>query len=75
MEVTIPDSISESSDPSTAPTECETLTIREASGILGVSLSSAYEAAQKGQIPAIRIGGRWLVLKGKFQKMLAGEED
>ena len=53
----------------------ETLTIKEAAVTLGVSLSSAYEAAQKGQIPAIRIGGRWLVLKGKFQKMLAGERD
>ncbi len=53
----------------------ETLTIKEAAVTLGVSLSSAYEAAQKGQIPTIRIGGRWLVLKGKFQKMLAGEGD
>ena len=52
----------------------ETLTIKEAAVTLGVSLSSAYEAAQKGQIPAIRIGGRWLVLKGKFQEMLAGEK-
>ena len=66
-------SVSESSRPLMTPAQCETLTMREAADTLGVSLSSAYEAAQKGQIPTIRSGGRWLVLKGKFQKMLAGE--
>ena len=70
----VTDSVSESSRPSVEPAQRETLTMREAADTLGVSLSSAYEAAQKGQIPAIRIGGRWLVLKGKFQKMLAGEK-
>ena len=70
----VTDSVSESSRPSIAPAERETLTMREAADTLGISLSSAYEAAQKGQIPAIRIGGRWLVLKGKLQEMLAGEK-
>ena len=71
----VTDTVSESSRPSAEPAQRETLTMREAADTLGVSLSSAYEAAQKGQIPTIRIGGRWLVLKGKFQKMLAGEGD
>ena len=71
----VTDSVSESSRPSVEPAQRETLTIREASEALGVSLSSAYVAAQKREIPAIRIGGRWLVLKSKLQKMLAGEGD
>ncbi len=62
--------------PSTPPaTDCQTITIDEAAKQLGVSRSQAYVAAEKGEIPTIRIGSRWLVLKAKFQKMLAGEGD
>lgn len=41
--------------------ERATLTIPEAATLLGLSERSAYKAAQAGEIPARRIGGRWVV--------------
>ena len=69
---TLPNDITAS--PSKSPsTDCQTITLDEAAKQLGISRSQAYVAAERGEIPTIRIGSRWLVLKGKFKKMLAGE--
>ena len=38
-----------------------TITVGEAARLLGVSRSSAYEAARRGQIPTLRVGRRLLV--------------
>lgn len=40
-----------------------TLTVREAATLLGISASSAYEAARKNKfpVPVIRVGGRIVV--------------
>ena len=38
-----------------------TLTIEETAEALGVSRTSAYQAAKSGEIPAIRVGRRLLV--------------
>ncbi len=48
----------------------KTLTIPEASEQLGISRNAAYEAAQRGEIPTIRIGRRLLVPKIAFERML-----
>ena len=41
--------------------ESETGTVREAAAFLGIGLNQAYEACHAGTIPAVRIGGRWIV--------------
>jgi excisionase family DNA binding protein len=47
-----------------------TLTVEEAAEILGLSKWAAYEAANKGQLPVIRIGRRWIVARHALEKML-----
>jgi len=51
----------------------ETITIYEAATRLGVSLPTAYRAAARGDLPAIRCGARVLVIRKLFEQMLAGE--
>ena len=55
-----------------APIERKTMTITEASEVLGVSRNKAYEAARRGQIPVIRIGKRLLVPRAALERMLQG---
>jgi excisionase family DNA binding protein len=47
-----------------------TLTIEEAAEILGLSRTSAYEAANKGDLPTIRVGRRLIVPRHALEKML-----
>ena len=47
-----------------------TYAICEAAEILGIGRNQAYEAARRGEIPTIRIGGRILVPKAALDKML-----
>lgn len=50
--------------------ERKTLTIEEAGQLLGISRNPAYAAAQRGEIPTIRIGRRLLVPKAALNAML-----
>jgi excisionase family DNA binding protein len=47
-----------------------TMTIPEAAKLLGLSRNGAYEAAKRGEIPAIRIGGRILVPRHALEEFL-----
>lgn len=47
-----------------------TITVEDAAEILGVSRTSAYRAAQRGEIPTIRIGRRLLVPTARLLDML-----
>ncbi len=47
-----------------------TMSVDEAAAILGIGRNAAYEAVRRGEIPSLRIGGRILVPKAAFQKML-----
>jgi excisionase family DNA binding protein len=49
-----------------------TLTIDEAARELGISKSSAYEAARTGELPTIKIGKRILVPVVALERMLQG---
>jgi len=51
--------------------EKQAISIKEASQQLGISLSSAYEAANSGELPIIRIGKRILVPVAALEKMLS----
>jgi excisionase family DNA binding protein len=48
----------------------ETYTVQEFAKLLGIGRDVAYAAAKTKEIPAIRIGGRYLVPKALGDKML-----
>ncbi len=50
--------------------ERRTYDIREAGRMLGLGTNASYAAAHRGQIPTIKIGGRLLVPKVAFDRML-----
>jgi excisionase family DNA binding protein len=50
--------------------ERSTLTIEEAGEILGLSRASAYQAANKGFLPVIRLGRRLLVPRCALERLL-----
>ena len=52
--------------------ERRTLSVEEAGRILGISRGSAYSAARKGELPVIKLGGRFLVIKAALEKLLQG---
>lgn len=49
---------------------CSTIKVEQAGVILGISRATAYEAAQSGQIPTLRIGRRLLVPTHALRRML-----
>jgi hypothetical protein len=51
-----------------------TVDVPTAGRILGIGRGSAYEAARRGEIPAIRIGGRLVVPTVRLRRMLEGHE-
>ena len=51
------------------------MSISEAARILGISRSAGYRAADKGEIPTIRIGGRRLVPTAVLYRMLVTGPD
>jgi excisionase family DNA binding protein len=53
-------------DPSVQPT----MSVEEAGRLLGISRTSAYNAAKTGDIPTIRIGGRLLVPTARLRDLL-----
>lgn len=53
-------------------TQRETLTIEEAAGMLGISPRHAYLLAARGEIPALRLGKRWVIVRTRLLEMLAG---
>jgi excisionase family DNA binding protein len=60
--------------------EPQTITIREAARVLGISRNMAYELAHSGALPVLKLGGgpqrpgRILVVKEGLQKMLLRAE-
>ncbi len=56
---------------STYPT---TLTVEEAGRLLGLSRSSAYRAAARGELPTLRFGRRLIVPTGRLLAILGLEQ-
>ena len=50
--------------------ERPTCTVPEAAAVLGISRDSAYRAAERGDIPSIRIGKRVVVPTARLRKLL-----
>jgi excisionase family DNA binding protein len=51
-----------------------TFTIQEAAEVLGISRSSAYEAAHRGELPVLRFGRRLVVPRTALEKLLGLSE-
>lgn len=54
----------------------ESLTVNpgEAAKMLGIAPATAYKLVKTGEIPSIRLGGRWLVPIASIHHMLAKAE-
>jgi excisionase family DNA binding protein len=51
-----------------------TYTITEVAVILGIGRSTAYALAQRGEIRALRVGGRVVVPVDEVERLLAGDD-
>ena len=47
------------------------LSVPEAGLLLGLARSASYSAAKRGEIPTIKIGGKFIVPKAALERMLA----
>jgi methylglyoxal synthase len=62
---------------SPAPSKCPNhhlLTVKETADYLRAPLSSVYYLVQRGQIPAIQIGGRWRIKKSSLDGQVLGKK-
>ena len=53
--------------------EKQTYSMPEVAKVLGISVKTAYQGCEKGDIPAFKIMGRWIVPKPALDKMLNGD--
>ena len=56
--------------PRFAVAERATYSVDEVAHLLGLSRGLAYQCVRQGQIPAIRVGRRWMVPRKVFQEWL-----
>ena len=47
-----------------------TYTVREAAEILGISITSAYECVQRGDIPSLTFGRRIVITRRDLEQLL-----
>jgi len=47
-------------------------TVQEVARLLSLSRGSAYALIREGTIPALRMGGRWIIPKRRFHAWLDG---
>ena len=56
-------------------TETLTYTVDQVAALLGIARGVAYDSVRNGEIPATRIGRRWLVPRKRFHAWLDGETE
>ncbi|MFZ0925511.1 MAG: helix-turn-helix domain-containing protein [Halobacteriota archaeon] len=54
--------------------EALTLSVEHAARLIGISRTTAYRMVQSGELPALRVGRRVLILKKPLMEMLEAEE-
>lgn len=55
-----------------APVASAVYTVAETAKILRLSLGSTYTLLRSGDIPAKKVGGKWLIPKGRLHQWLDG---
>jgi len=53
---------------------CTPLTVKETAKYLRIPLPTVYYLVQRGQLPAIQIGGRWRIKKASLDKDILKED-
>ncbi|HEX7513971.1 MAG TPA: helix-turn-helix domain-containing protein [archaeon] len=53
--------------------EALTLSVEHAARLIGISRSTTYRLVEDGELPAIRVGRRVLILKKPLMQMLEAE--
>ncbi|MFI6333077.1 helix-turn-helix domain-containing protein [Micromonospora chersina] len=53
-----------------APVVSAVYTVAETSTILRLSLGSTYALVRSGEIPALKLGGRWVIPRGRLHRWL-----
>ncbi|MBM0277506.1 helix-turn-helix domain-containing protein [Micromonospora tarensis] len=56
----------------TAPVVSAVYTVAETAEILRLSLGSTYALVRSGEIPAIKLGGRWAIPKRRLHQWIDG---
>jgi excisionase family DNA binding protein len=51
-----------------------TLSVEHAARLIGISRTTAYRMVRSGDLPAVRVGRRVLILKKPLMEMLEAEE-
>ncbi len=59
---------------SAVPTTRITYTVAEVAMLLGISRATAYVLLKSGEIPARRIGSRWIIARCRFNAWLQSED-
>ena len=47
------------------------MAVKEATRLLPMAPSTVYEACKSGAIPAVKIGGRWVVHRRRLEELLS----
>lgn len=68
-----PQPIPDSGRSSALPSGQLTFTISEAAALLGISTSTAYDCAHRGELPVLRFGRRMVVTRSTLQQLLGTE--
>lgn len=55
---------------SSHPSQRAVYTVREVAQLLSLSLGSTYGLVRSGEIPGIKLGGRWVIPKKRFHAWL-----
>ena len=53
-------------------TRDEVMTAREVAGLLKMPVSTIYQLARRGELPASRLGRTWRFLRPRLEDLLAG---
>ncbi|MEU6700490.1 helix-turn-helix domain-containing protein [Pseudonocardia sp. NPDC046786] len=56
-------------------TESLAYTVDQVAALLGIARGVAYESVRNGEIPATRVGRRWLIPRKRFHAWLDGETE
>ena len=77
MEIEPPASISTLSDARSIPVDLDLpdkpmFSVEEVAAILGIGRATAYQCANTGEIPALRLGRRLLIARAALARMLGG---
>jgi excisionase family DNA binding protein len=49
-----------------------TVTVEQAAKMLGIGRSLCYELVRRGEIPSLKLGGRWVVPIARLEAMIEG---